>query len=447
MSEHESKVNMHPVYDQIHQAESALKAIKGKDGISKSDLDVILRIEFVIENFQQALINTDRLLISIAWLDATNNSITQIIRSLQQWQNQPHNRHQHLANAENQLSIVLENTAKMNMVKSKNNLSGIMSSIKKYQETISKYLDSIEKRNQQLKVKEDDFSNRIEELTDTLTRTFSGLSESVTREQARLDPLVTKFNDQMVNNQNDFLNQQSGFDKQISEMQKQAETQFDEQRQDFKEQVDNALQEITSELIKFGEESKPLLVAFSERAETVIAENKASFDARHEEVKNIVGILNTNMFSHKYKEVADDARKRAKFWHRATILFIIGLTAFAIYSFGILLGPETTWVQLIARIFTATTMATAAAYSARQASKQEKVERYARKIEMEMVSIDSFLESLSTEQQREVKQEIARSIFGKSDSLGISDKEDSDSVILNKLFGPEDVIKLINKFK
>lgn len=120
----------------------------------------------------------------------------------------------------------------------------------------------------------------------------------------------------------------------------------------------------------------------------------------------------------------DDAHDRAKFWHLWAMILMVLVGGFAVYAFIITVNADTSWVKLVAKIFATTTLVTAAAYAARQASKQEKVERYARKIEMELVAIDPFIQSLEQEHQSMVKEEIARKIFGNADAMEISQKDE-----------------------
>ena len=150
------------------------------------------------------------------------------------------------------------------------------------------------------------------------------------------------------------------------------------------------------------------------------------------------------MFSHKYKEVADDAHKRAKFWHLIAVILMLVVSGFAVYAFILTTNQDTNWVRLVAKIFATTTLVTGAAYSARQASKQEKVERYARKIEMELVAIDPFLASLDDERRSNVKEEISRKIFGNPDGMEINTKDEAYTA-MDKLTSIEDLLVSIAK--
>ena len=95
-------------------------------------------------------------------------------------------------------------------------------------------------------------------------------------------------------------------------------------------------------------------------------------------------------------------------------------------------------------------MVSGAAYAARQASKQEKVERYARKIEMELVAIDPFISSLAEDKQSSIKEEISRKIFGNADAMEISNK-DEPYTAMDKMVQKDDLLiqlltQLLNKF-
>lgn len=96
------------------------------------------------------------------------------------------------------------------------------------------------------------------------------------------------------------------------------------------------------------------------------------------------------------------------------------------------------------------TLATGAAYAARQASKQEKVERYARKIEMELVTIDPFIESLTEEQKAELKVELTRKLFGNPDAMEMISKDESNPEIdrLTNIEGTtHSILEILSKFK
>ena len=226
-------------------------------------------------------------------------------------------------------------------------------------------------------------------------KSLQELENSINIEKKRLDGFATSYQNQMATDQSNFLSMSDSLKSAFTEAQ-------DERKNAFINKIST----------------------IESNANSMIDIYKKKFEKYEEQVANIVGVVNTNLFSHKYKEVADNAQERAKRWHIAAMILMVLVSGFAVYAFIISVNEDTSWVKLVAKIFATTTLVTGAAYAARQASKQEKVERYARKIEMELVAIDPFIQSLEKEKQAAIKEEIARKIFGNSDAMEIGQKEE-----------------------
>jgi len=172
--------------------------------------------------------------------------------------------------------------------------------------------------------------------------------------------------------------------------------------------------------------------AFDTQKGNLIEEYKQALDECVNQAKTIVGIVDMNMLSYKYKEVANDAKDRARIWHKITVALLVGLIIFALCSFALPLNQGTDVVELMTKIFTTSAIATAAAYTARQASKQERVERYARQIEMELVSLEPYLLSLDDATKERIKEELAYKYFGKEDVMELKKNDNDDAKVLEK---------------
>lgn len=431
-------IDEHQVHQLLTQTISLISMIKKLENIPVEDIESLLRAEYIFHNFIDSISLCEKQLISISWLNEVSNAMNNINNYFSNY-NSSRNVVYITSNLQPQLDIVLNNTAKINTIKSKINLQGIMSSIEKYQNSVSDYLFSIENRNAQLSANEVKLSEQLSSINSALLKKAADFENTITQEKSRLDNLITNHQKQIADNKSEFQNQQKEFSDEFNANSDEFDKDFNKRQDNFNSKID----ELSKSFLKQIELQ-------NKEASALIDDNRIAFNKYQDEVKNIVGIVNTNMFSHKYKEVADDAHKRARFWHGMAIFLMLLLAGFAFYAFIVTINQDTTWVKLVAKIFAATTIATGSAYAARQASKQEKVERYSRKIEMEMVAIDPFLESLDDENKQAVKTEIARGIFGKSDSMEIKETDEAHNA-LNKMSSVEDafsaIIKLIGKIK
>lgn len=394
MSVHSDKIEKHVVHTKLENVQNELERVKEIQDKTPEAIEVLARMALIVKNFAMALENCNNELIVIAWLDDASNALVNIKSYLTTFcSNKDTSSLRN--NCNSQLDVLLQTSTKLNCVKSSQSLRGITAAE-------NEYIDFVNSQNQLLiaKVKEleDDiavFRKTINEQEEDSQKSFQELKSAVDSERKRLDGFAATYQQQMQTDQTSFSAMSDLLKTSFSE----AQTERDE---------------------LFTKQAK----SFEDEANDLIAKYQKRFAEYEKQVENIVGVVNTNMFSYKYKEVADDAHTRAKFWHGCAMVLMVLVGAFAVYAFVITVNVDTSWVKLVAKIFATTTLVTAAAYAARQASKQEKVERYARKIEMELVAIDPFIQSLEQEKQSLVKEEIARKIFGNADTMEISQKDE-----------------------
>lgn len=172
-----------------------------------------------------------------------------------------------------------------------------------------------------------------------------------------------------------------------------------------------------------------LYTGIKDEKDELIASISEELDGYVETVKNIVGQVNTTMFSYKYKQVADDAKNRSLGWNVAVAISMIVAIALAYYtldSISSLNGYDNYWFAVISRSIIVLLAVSFAAYSAKQADYQNRVERYARKVEMELVAFDTFVSDLKEEKRVALKESIAQRIFiNREDIIEENTKVDS----------------------
>lgn len=377
----------------------AVKEIRDKPN---DDVDAIARISAVIKNFKQALDSCDKKFIVVNWIDDASSALGNIANYLRNYRNNRTTSYL-TSSCYGQLETLLQNTVKLNCVKSKQSLSG-------YNSAIEEYTKVMETHNVQLSEKVSVLGARIEELSKNIgdndkaaTKALNELKTAIASEKSRLDNLATTYQAQMLEDKKSFMDS-------VDAMQKEFDASQEAKNLSFKQRTDT-MQENNNGLIK---------------------EFREKFSDYERQVEKDVGTISATLYSDRYKAVADDAKMRAKNWHKVTVVALAVLVVYAIISFVITTNNDTSWVKLVSKIFATTTLVSVAAYAARQASKQEKVERYARNMEMQLVAFDPFVATLSDEKCAEIKEEIARNIFGDPYAMEINRKDES-YVPLDKL--------------
>lgn len=412
MSAYTDMIEKHSVYTKLTEVYTEIDAVKEMRDKPNDDVDAIARISAVIKNFKQALEGCDKKFIVVKWLDDASSALGNIANYLRNYRN---NRTASYLTSScyGQLETLLQNTVRLNCVKSKQSLSG-------YNSAIEEYTKVMETHNVQLSEKVSALGTRIEELSKNIgdndkaaNQVLNELKTAIASEKSRLDNLATTYQTQMLEDKKTVMDSVDAMQKEFDASQEAKDLSF-RQNTDIMQESNNGL----------------------------IEEFREKFSDYERQVEKVVGTLSANVYSKRYQSVADDAKTRAEKWHKVTVVMLVALVIYAIVGFVITTNNDTSWVKLVSRIFATTTLVSAAAYAARQASKQEKVERYARNMEMQLVAFDPFIATLNDEKRAEIKEEIARKIFGDPYAMEINRKDES-YVPLDKLTTINDVMDKI----
>lgn len=258
----------------------------------------------------------------------------------------------------------------------------------------------------------------------------SVLAEKMKQQNEEIDNLKTAIN------QSDEVNK-NNINKSIDDLRENTHKLLDELRQnnnstlsDYENRLKKTLNDYDE---KYKEQRKNFDNLHSEvktEKDNLIASTKKDLDEYVETVKNIVGQVNTTMFSYKYQQVADDAKDRSFWWNvvsAASVIISIILAYSTLEKISSTSGDSNYWFVVGSRTIIVLLAVSFAAYSAKQAGFQNKVERYARKIEMELVAFDTFVSDLDEPARVALKEKIAQRIFiDREDIIEENEKVDSE---------------------
>lgn len=432
MSTYTDQIDNHDIHTSIENINIEIDTIEKIENKAPLAVETLARIAFIVKNLDISLGNCNKDLISITWLNDATKALKNISSYLNNFKNN-NDSNSLMNNCNSQLDIILQCTAKMNCIRSNQKLRNIVEAENEYkkimdfnnQQLYNKVMD-IESKLELLKIK-------ISENEDKAQNNLSSLQQIIDSEKKRLDSFGISYQSQMAEDKKSSIALSDQFKTDFNRLEDEREKQFEEEIEKIVTERNNQQTQWNNQTIEIRKNSENLIEVF-----------KQKFADYEKQVKNIVGVVNTNMFSHRYKEVADNAKFRANVWHVITVFLMICVSAFAIFSFVITENTDTNWIKLVAKIFATTTLVTGAAYSARQASKQEKVERYARKIEMELVAIDPFISTLNEEKQGHIKEELSKKLFGNVETMEFKSK-DEPYIPMDKLTSIENLLSTLVK--
>ena len=143
-----------------------------------------------------------------------------------------------------------------------------------------------------------------------------------------------------------------------------------------------------------------------------------------EEVQGIVGALAERSISYGFQKIADDEKKAKERWNNISLIALVCLVVYALTMTVLSFVFEFTWGTLILRALGGFVAFSALiGFCTRQANIHAKVERYSRKMELELASLSPYFAGYDKEEIFEVKKDLAKRYFGNDDLILLSNQK------------------------
>lgn len=294
-----------------------------------------------------------------------------------------------------------------------NMMLGNRTEIKRY---IREYKTKITKQSGILETEIAEIKNLIKEKTEEVNNENSELNDSVKKFEEELEKLKSE---------KELLKQ--SIDTMLDNEKSEVEQELSQQTSNLSDKYN----EITGQYAKkFTTLSDNYIVKFDELL--------LELQAKEKQVSKLVGIVGTKSKIGEYKQNADSARNERYVWQFITIcLFLI--------SFGIMI--YVTFVKkdydkfIVFKYIVSAILMGAAAYTAKQASNCRKDEVYYRKQQLELASIDVYLETMEPDSREEIKKNLSDKIFGQAKNTYTNKYDESRGISIDDLIKLVDVIK------
>lgn len=163
-----------------------------------------------------------------------------------------------------------------------------------------------------------------------------------------------------------------------------------------------------------------------------------NIDAKDKKISKLIGIVGDKARIGEYKKNADMSRKERITWQIITI--VLFLIAFGLMLYVTLTSKDYNKFTVFKYIVSAILMG-AATYTAKQASNSRKDEVYYRKQELELASIDVYLDNMNPENREEIKKTLSTKMFGQAQNTYTNKYDDK------KGFSVDDLVKIIEAIK
>lgn len=260
-----------------------------------------------------------------------------------------------------------------------------------------------------------EMKNAKDELVDSVERIskdsidqqekLNNLSKEIDRFDQGITESIDSFNERFEEAENKYTSQ---LDLKIEE--------FNERYDNYSEAFDSKLEEsieknqesINSVISEHKEQYSEQLESQKKEANSVLEE----LEEKREEASNLLQIIGNIGITGNYQNIANNEKKAADNWRRIALGLMIGMVVIIGITIFISATNGFDWKLALFRVGAALVLAIPAAYAAKESAKHRALENHNRRSELELASLDPYLEKLPEETRNKVKEELTKQFFG-----------------------------------
>ena len=269
-------------------------------------------------------------------------------------------------------------------------------------------------------------NNLIETEVSEFMKIIQEKKKNLEEEDSNLNSLFGAFNKKLEELDNKHVSLTNDFDKLLTQGNNKIDTLIKDEKLKLDE---NYTKESNDYKNKFDELSKE----YQEKFNNLYTE----ITKKDNQISKLLDIVGEKARIGEYKRNADIARKERIIWQIVTI--VLFLLAF-ILMLCVTLFSDYNKFTILKYVVSAILMG-AATYTGKQASNLRKDEVYYRKQELELSSIDVYLENMQPENKEEIKKELSSKLFGQAQNTYTNKYEEK------KGFSVEDIVKILETLK
>jgi hypothetical protein len=437
------------------------KAVKIED-LPPEALEALERLRTVLAFCGKRLGGTDPTLVLTAPLDAIAAALQAQISEVESYVNDRNA--SHLTNANNSADTVIAQLSQISTLPSSEELIGLMRAVMSYRSDIEdRERSNIEARKRAsaeiielnsslgaLKAQTETSISEIRVLLDTERNKIAAtaaeqqklFADSQAAHNSTYSDILAKIQDSLAkvlsDQQGQFSGAQENRNREFAATQSEAQKRFADLIADHTRRLAEADAVFTKELgglITQGKEQLSQLgVDYSGKAGLILKD----VEKRRGEVEKLVGVIGSLGVTSGYQKTADSARKSMWLWQGVAVIAMGAVIFFAFKAFLPTLQGAFSWETFAARVFLTITVGVLAAYAASQADRFFKIEKYNRKMALELAAIDPFIALLPPEEQQKFKLEIGRRSFAQEDVTSTDHKSPATTLdVLSSKEGKE----------
>lgn len=404
MSERDDQYNSHPVWSHLDRVDALLH--ETEDRLSEAGTEAVeshARIRSVSRYSRSLLDRSNPDLVVLSRLANLQNQLQSVVNELDAFNSNGNS--QHLVNAANNCDNVLGQVAGLPAVVLSEDVGEIREDIASFRKSAAGYLRGVDSEAKNLRNSLKKSGGRADELAKEIQDQKGRLDQAIAQFQQQSQDTVSKQQTQATES----LNQQQA---QFSDAQEKRANQFQDELRKATDEMDKAVdkagQTMDGLVKRVTREAEQLIEGASDKSDDLTAQ----LEEKLEEARRIVNVVGNVGMTGDYQRNAEAQRKAANRWRWAASGLFVLAAAMVALLLGFFAPAELGVAPTIRRAVIAVVLAAPAYYAAQQSRDHRAFEQRYRSMELELASMNPYLELLPEELQQAVKTELASRYFG-----------------------------------
>lgn len=395
----------HNIFDRLNSLEEILANEEVKE---KIDLEKLSFFQTVFSYINQRVKLTIPDLVQQTELDSLSNELDAGITQLNSFSG--NNNVGHLNNATSNFNAAINRIKgfPIPVAKADFNFSRKIADFEKIAK--SKY-KSLEKEKDELKTEIDNFKTDLSTKEDEIERLLKLIEGKETEIQNLNSTFQTNFNNIKSEQNQNFENDKKTYRAEI-----------DKVKETFRDEID----EIKNTIDK-------------DTTDTI-----TQLNTKLTEAKKLVNLIGNVGITGNYQNIADGHKKSADFWRVMAIVFMSIFSILLVWTIIDLSAEGFDWTKSLIRIIAAAALSYPATYAARESSKHRKLQTINRNAELELASINPFIEGLSDDKKQAIKEKLVEKYFGNNKNNEFLETKETEGLSIPAI---EKLLNAIAKLK
>lgn len=396
MAQWSDKFSSHQVWQHLQDLGPVIDSAFSVDGIEPETLDGLARLKSILSFTGRRLSGADPYLIQTGPFDGLGTALQNMIQEVQSFI--ADGNVSHITTSNSHGDNALTHLAQINVPLTTEDFMAAKESAATYRTGLETALQSVTTTAEELDTQIDALKTRT-----------TAISTDVEAERTRLTGIVSEFQTQ------------------FSTGQEQRTTTFTSDQQVRLDEFTTLITDYTQKLTDQQTEFTTQRDAIAKQHQTELSELKKQFSdeskKHHEEilkrkveVEQLVGVIGNLGVTSGFLTTANKAKESLRMWQLITVGAMLVLIAIAFKAFLPAVEAGFTWTGFAGRVFVTLTVGALAAYAGTQADKYMKIERYNRRMALELEAIGPFIAPLTTDQQADFRIKLGERSFGHSEA-------------------------------